>query len=231
MAERVVGKVKVGAAATTAADRAALDIVRAGLGGAQMAPRMHPAPNYPSPPPGTPAAGPRAVQDGPGDGGGEEPPEDGEKGVQAPPRPRTGHPEWFVMPQGGMPAAIRPGTPVAYVRMHARLTSDPGKGERQCMVSLLRVKDQDFAHQRLRGSQEPMRAVAEYAKGCIRVIDGHLADWGTPLTAPAGVELFWEDIGPAYRQQLINWYLATHQMKQEDRLDFFANCIDDRVAG
>jgi hypothetical protein len=225
----MIGKVRAGQVPKTEADRKALDVLRNGLGmptTAPLEPRASREPSYPKPHPATQP--PQEASAVPDEGEG---PEDGEPGVQAPSKPRTGHPEWFVMPPNGIPPVVKPGTPVAYVRMHARLTADPSRGERQCMLSLLRVKDQDQAHQRMRGVSDPMKAAAEYTKGCIRVIDGHLADWGTPLTPPAGVDIFWEEIGPAYRQRLTEWYLATHQMRQEDRLDFFTNCIDDRVAG
>jgi hypothetical protein len=133
------------------------------------------------------------------------------------------------MPSGG-PPAVTPGTPVAYVRMHARLTANPAGGERQCMLATLRVREQDQATARVKNG-DALMTLRELTKQCIKVVDGHAPDWQRPMKGPYGIDFFWEEIGSGYRQRLQEWYARHHSLSAEDKADFFANCIDDRVAG
>ncbi len=136
-------------------------------------------------------------------------------------------PEWFTAPPGlKMPA----GRVVAFMRFKAEWTDTPNKGDRVCLLWPLTSRDETFALKRTRGDSQ--RTLNEMAKQMIRVIDGHLVDWSMTKGGSGGVpgvEIFWNDIGAKCRQQVINYYLRTHSMSNEEAADFFGQCLHIRT--
>jgi len=135
------------------------------------------------------------------------------------PRPHGTHPAWVVVPPN---LAMPPEVLVTYVRCKAKLTRIPSKGDRSIIIWGLTASEEMVSLKRCMG--ENLRSVSEMTKMTIRAIDGVKVDWsGRP--GPGNVNTFWDEIGPAYRQQLINVYLKTHALSSEDQADFFVNCL------
>jgi hypothetical protein len=146
---------------------------------------------------------------------------------QAPsPGPRVGVPDWFHMPKG---MELEPGTRVAFLRLRAAHTAKPALGERQCLLVPLTVKLEGFAYKQAQGMPSS-GVVGVLAKWQIAVIDGERPEW-VNKQSPRHLDQFWNDIGAAYRRLIESWYVKTHVLAKEDRLDFFANCLDDRTVG
>jgi hypothetical protein len=133
-------------------------------------------------------------------------------------------PEWVVLPPN---LAMPKGRVVGFLRFRAHLTDDPSKGDRQVVLWNLTALDEKFAIKRCRG--DAMRTVSEMAKQMIRAIDGVPVDW-TGAKGPGNVDVFWDEIGSRYRQQMINYYVKTHALGPDETADFFANCIAIRTA-
>lgn len=146
---------------------------------------------------------------------GEEPPEEGASKAED----ANAIPEWAAIPKGvKMP---NKGCSVAFMRIPAKWTTDPSKGDRWCCCWMLGETDERLAYQRSRGDMQ--RSVSELAKATIRVIDGHKADWSGVSTKPGAVSEFWSAIGPKGRQVIRNYYVRTHTVTDEEALDFFSN--------
>ncbi len=126
-------------------------------------------------------------------------------------------PEWATIPSGvKMPS---PGVQIAFMRIPARWTTNPGKGDRWCMCAPIGETEERLAYNRARGDH--VRSVHELAKATIRVIDGAKADWSADMTKPGSVAAFWSGIGPKGRQVVRNYYQRTHTVSEEEALDFF----------
>ncbi len=126
-------------------------------------------------------------------------------------------PEWATIPPGvKMP---QPGVQIAFLRIPARWTTNPSKGDRWCMCAPIGETEERLAYNRARGDQ--VRSVHELAKATIRVIDGHKADWSADLNKPGAVAAFWSGIGAKGRQVVRNYYQRTHTVSEEEALDFF----------
>jgi hypothetical protein len=127
-------------------------------------------------------------------------------------------PEWAVIPSGvKMPAQ---GASVAFIRIRAKWTTNPTKGDRWCMCAAIGEMEEKLAYTRSRGDQ--MRTVAELAKATIRVVDGYKADWSGVGTKKGSVSEFWSSIGSKGRHMIRNYYVRTHTVTEEEALDFFA---------
>jgi len=184
----------------------------------------------PEPGPGAPAAGLGDDETDPAaeevlGGGPGEPARPGASPGRPDLAPKTGVPDWFVMPDG-MLETIEPGVQVAYVRMLSHLTGRPTLGDRQCMLVPLGVKEEGFAYKRVQAGSASA-AVSELARWMIRVIDGKVPNWRKPHP----LDKFWDEIGPRYRRMIESWYVKTHVLAGDARADFLANCLDDRLAG
>ena len=124
-----------------------------------------------------------------------------------------GAPEWANTPSG---LIIPPGVEVAYMRIPLR---HPDGAEMQIILWELGVRDERLARARTQG--DGVRLVDEMSKQMVRVIDGQTVTWANPLA----VEAMWETIGAKYRNLLVAWYLKSHQLEDEERVDFFVNRV------
>ena len=134
-------------------------------------------------------------------------------------------PTWAKIPTG---FRFPRGTTPIFVMFRAAWTSAPFKGDRTAILWELTDLDELEAYRRAAGLQ--IRASHELAKGMIRSIDGHPADW-SGLDGPGSVEAFWREIGPKCRDRLIQMYAQRHVMDAKDRADFFTNCVAVRAVG
>lgn len=128
-------------------------------------------------------------------------------------------PEWAVVPTGlKLPEE---GTVIAHVRIPAKWTRNPGKGDRTCILWPIGETEERLAYQRSRGDMQ--RSISELSKAAIRAVDGHKADWSGNMAKPGSIMSFWSEIGPKGRAMIRNWYLRTHSVTDEEALDFFSN--------
>jgi hypothetical protein len=130
-------------------------------------------------------------------------------------------PQWGELPKGlTLP---RKGNTVAFLRIPARWTTDPGSGrDRVCLVWAIGETEERLAYQRSRGDAH--RSVNELAKACIRAVDGVKARWDGKAPGTNGdIHEFWTNIGPKGRQMVRNYYMKTHSVTDEEALDFFSN--------
>jgi hypothetical protein len=134
-------------------------------------------------------------------------------------------PEWAVVPK-----ELRPpkGRQVLFLRIPAKLTDTPLKGERQCIVWTLSDGDEKLAGERCEGKAG--RASAEYTKQMIRAVDGQVASW-MRTSGPGSLEEFWREIGGKGRNILMRVYSQLHLADDEELRDFFENCIAVRTVG
>jgi hypothetical protein len=147
-----------------------------------------------------------------------------------------GPPPWVVIPQN---MKFPEGRQIVFMRFPSEWTTRPkaglvwggpdtfknssidypfkGKPHRQCILWTLSVNDERLARKAAGG--ESLVVFEELAKRCIRAIDGQVAD----LTRGrlGNVPQFWEEIGPACRQQIVNYYHRSHSLSEEQRQVFF----------
>jgi hypothetical protein len=114
------------------------------------------------------------------------------------------------------------------VRLRAKLTNTPGKGDRTCVMWNLDEGDEKRAMKRAKGDH--LRVVHECTKQMLRVVDGAAANW-SGMPGAGSVDQFWKEIGGKCRQQLMTIYLKQHTMDEEDLTDFFEHCVAVRTAG
>lgn len=125
-------------------------------------------------------------------------------------------PDWGIVPPNlKLPPS---GVVMAFLRIPSKLTMNPSKGDRQCIVWPLDEVEETRAHKRARG-ERPL-AVQELAKGCVRAVDGAAVEWGM---GAANLMTFWKEIGPKGRALVINYYMKQHVVDEEEALDFFSN--------
>lgn len=129
-------------------------------------------------------------------------------------------PEWAIVPAG---LKIPPGATVYYVRLRAKWTSKPQKGDRQCIMWGLTDAEENVANDRAKNSQ--FRFQKEMAKMMIRAIDGHVADRTGVAGKLGNVSEFWNDIGPKCRVRLTQIYFSAHSLSQEENVDFLSKCL------
>lgn len=122
-----------------------------------------------------------------------------------------GAPEWAIIPPN---LVIPRGVEVAFLRIPTRTM-----GEKVVILWDLSVRDERFG--RARAMNDGARFVEEMAKQMIRTIDDKIVSWANPLD----VEKFWDEIGAKHRSVIIAWYMKTHQLDDEERIDFFANRV------
>jgi hypothetical protein len=128
-------------------------------------------------------------------------------------------PEWATVPAGvKLPGE---GSQIAFLRVPAKWTKTPAKGDRTCILWPIGETEEKLAYQRARGDM--VRSVSELSKACLRAVDGAKADWGGDLRKPGSVAAFWSDIGPKGRAMIRNYYIKTHTVSDEEALDFFSN--------
>lgn len=136
-------------------------------------------------------------------------------------------PPWASIPKGvKMP---KPGCSVAFIRIPAAWTMDPGRGDRWCACWMIGETEERLAYQRSRGDMQ--RSVNELAKATIRIIDGQKADWSGVATKAGSVSEFWSAIGPKGRHMIRNYYVRTHTVSDEEVLDFFSNHFVNMTVG
>lgn len=136
-----------------------------------------------------------------------------------------GAPPWAKIPAG---FKFPRGRQVAFLRFRAEWTDTPWKGDRQAIVWTLTDADEKVALGRATGDVN--RAASELSKQMLRAIDGHEVDWGgTP--GPGNVDRWWTEIGGKCRQILVRVYTQLHVLSEEERADFFENCIEVRSTG
>lgn len=133
--------------------------------------------------------------------------------------PRVEVPHWFPpLPQG---LRVPPGRNVMFVRFRKEWTETPWKGERFCLVWTLSDADERLAYKVAAGESE--RIPQELAKLMIRVIDGaRVSSDGDPA---GDVNTFWREIGAKGRHALQRIYQANHSFTEEEKDDFFLNCV------
>ncbi len=136
-------------------------------------------------------------------------------------------PDWVVLPPD---LKVPPGKQLAFLLFRAKWTDKPSKGDRQVILWPLSDADEKLALKRTRG--EAMRTLGELSKQMIRAIDGVKADW-TGNASTGNVERLWDELGSKCRGLIQNYYAKTHQLAEEDKQDFFLNCLVVRnsVAG
>ena len=136
-----------------------------------------------------------------------------------------GAPPWAKIPAG---FKFPRGRQVAFLRFRAEWTDTPWKGDRQAVVWSLTDADEKIGLGRAMGDVN--RAANELSKQMLRAIDGHEAVWdGTP--GPGNVDRWWTEIGGKCRQILVRVYTQLHVLSEEERTDFFENCIEVRTTG
>lgn len=152
-----------------------------------------------------------------GDNAGAEEPESDDDDV-GDPEDKHEVPEWAVIPPKMKLPAV--GVQMVFLRIPAKWTHDPSKGDRQCVLWPLEDHEEVQAYQRSRGDHA--KSVIELAKACIKICDGEKADW-TKGGATSNVTKFWKAIGPKGRHMIRNYYAKTHLVTAEEALDFFSN--------
>lgn len=134
-------------------------------------------------------------------------------------------PAHVVLPPG---VVLPKGYQVWFVRFHANLTNTPTKGDRWCVLWNLVEADEKFALKRTMGDH--VRTLSECAKQTVRITGfvtdpptpGNRVNWGLGHHA---LSEFWDGIGGAYRQQLMNMYVKNHTLGAEQAADFFSKCV------
>lgn len=151
-------------------------------------------------------------------------------------------PPWVVIPPN---LSFPRGRQVAFVRFPSAWTTRPEKGlvyegpeagpyagkpHRQAILWTLSIADEKFARADAKG--DSLAVYNEMAKHCVRAIDGVVVDWstGAVATGPGHVPTFWEEVGPACRSLLVNYYHRSHALSREDAAHFFLSCFVVRSA-
>lgn len=136
-----------------------------------------------------------------------------------------GAPAWVKIPEG---FKFPRGRQVAFIKFKADWTDTPDKGERQCILWSLTDADEKMALVRARGDVN--RAASELAKQMVRALDGFSADWsGNP--GSGNIDTWWNEIGGRCRGMLVRIFTQLHVLSEDERTDFFENCIELRTAG
>jgi hypothetical protein len=159
-------------------------------------------------------------------------------------------PEGFSFPRGGRQVGFmrfpsewttRPDAGVAFAGPeHDKLARDgsktikykmAGKLHRQCILWSLSVADEKLARAAARG--DSLALYEELAKRTIRAIDGRVPDRDKGDLGEVSVKRFWEEIGPAFRQAIVNYYHRTHTLTDEQAAHFlvFGLAVRSAVTG
>lgn len=137
-----------------------------------------------------------------------------------------GLPDWVVLPKDFKPP---PGRIISFLRFRAQWTDTPHKGDRQCIIWNLTDADERVALKRAQ-TNDAMSIVNEFAKQCVRAVDGVKVNWAAPK-GKGSIDEFWRDIGSKCRSQVATWYTRNHQLTQVELADFFENCVAVRTSG
>ena len=130
-------------------------------------------------------------------------------------------PEWAQVPGDGF--KLPPdGKEVLYIKIPGSLTDYKGKGDRQCIMWNLTYADEKNALKRC--FNDPMRTTDEMTRQMIRAIDGRRVNWASPAS-PDGIDRWWDEIGIRARMLLKGIFVKRTSASQEERLDFFGNCV------
>ena len=126
------------------------------------------------------------------------------------------------------------GKSLVFMRFRAEWTETPHLGERQCVCWGITVGEEYIADKR--ADERGTRAIPERAKLGIRLVATGDAATLLPVdasksVAEADVDIFWEQIGLKCRTLLTNSFIQTHSLSEDQRRDFFENCIEVRSAG
>lgn len=143
----------------------------------------------------------------------------------------SGRPSWCkpFPPNHRIPKGKAP----VFMRFRAHLTETPDMGERQCVLWNISVGEELIADKR--ADDSGTRAIHERAKLSIRLISHAGMETLVPVDPGKGdrdadVDVFWEQIGLKCRGLIIQAFLQTHSLSEEDRRDFLENCIEVRAA-
>ena len=128
-------------------------------------------------------------------------------------------PEWATIPAD---VKVPPGRRVWYLKFKAAWTVTPDKGDRVCVLWPISDAEENIAAER--SGDKRYKLLKETSKMMIRVIDGHKARH-TRDGSTGDVTLFWEDIGPKCRQQIMSLYMRSHSLDNAEMMDFLANCM------
>jgi len=141
------------------------------------------------------------------------------------PNPSTSRtvPSWVKVPPGLKPPK---GRQVLFLRFKAAWTDTPHKGDRQAICWSLSDADEKVALMRAITAN---RTAYELAKQMVRVVDGHVASWDNSQV-DGDIDRWWTEIGGKCRQILIRLFAKLHTPSEEERVDFFENCIEVRTS-
>jgi len=134
-------------------------------------------------------------------------------------------PDWADIPPG---LKCPRGREVIVVKLQANWTHTPWKGDRTLVVWALSDGDEKVALKRAMGDSN--RAPYELAKQMIRAFDGRIVSWD-PKSPDAHIENFWNEIGSKNRQIIVRLYLRLNVLSEDERRDFFENCVAVRTTG
>lgn len=152
--------------------------------------------------------------------------------VPAPNQPKRvtdpgGAPSWCKAfpPNAQIPKGKRP----IFLRLRAAWTETPHLGDRHCVCWGINVREEHIADKRAEDSGS--RSIAERAKLTIRWV----ALDNEPSLHPVNPETreledFWDAIGLKCRTLITNMFVQTHSLNEEERRDFFENCVEVRDA-
>ncbi len=143
----------------------------------------------------------------------------------APPIDQEGLPDWAPPIPAGLKVPV--GAQIAWMRIRAVWTAAPQKGDRVLTLWPLNEVEEYQAAERARGATN--RLVSEFAKACIRAVDGIPVD-RTGLATSNSAAVLWRDLGPKGRMLVRTYYTRAHSMSEEELRDFFSECFVNATA-
>lgn len=126
-------------------------------------------------------------------------------------------PDWMIVP----PGIVWPGRPVYPVRLRAKWTDTPEKGDRQAILWAMSDADEQLAGERAQG--ESARIAIENCKISIRAFDGKVFRQDGSMEGE--FLQWWNEIGQKCRNLFYGLFLQVNRLSDEERDDFFADCV------
>jgi hypothetical protein len=149
----------------------------------------------------------------------ENPPDEADEDAPAEASP-MGRPGWVVWPED---LKAPRGKIVTFMRFRAAWTDTPEKGDRQCIMWNLNYADEKLAGKRAKGDAQ--LTLKEMAKAMVRAVDGARADFTGDRRKPGSIDRWWDEIGLKCRTLVTSHFMKMHNLGDEERIDFFANCL------